>query len=212
MTGSPYSGFYQACNDVGGMSAYAWDDDPKRLAFTLARYKHTAKILAGYDKVLEIGCSDGYASRIVSQHVGSLKCIDIDAGAIELAKKKNNSEKWPITFEVYNPEKLSMFRANYDACYLLDVLEHIQPHMTPKFLDEVAMIAPVCVIGMPSLESQVYASKLSQEGHVNCRSGDDLKRILKKHWKYVFVFTMHDETLGTSYYPMAHYLLALCIR
>lgn len=203
--------FYQPCNDVGGMSAYAWDDDPKRLAFTLARYKHTAKMLAGYDKVLEIGCSDGYASRIVRQHVNYLKCIDTDKQAIELAKQRNYSTKWSITFESYNGN-LSGFHGHYDACYLLDVLEHIEPYNDDLFLSDIRKVAPVCVIGMPSLESQQYASKLSKEGHVNCMKADVLKNKLSRYWSHVFLFTMHDETLGTSYYPMAHYLLALCVR
>jgi hypothetical protein len=31
----------------GLMTSFAWNDDPKRLAFTLSRYKFVAKLLAG---------------------------------------------------------------------------------------------------------------------------------------------------------------------
>ena len=65
---------------------------------------------------------------------------------------------------------------------------------------------------MPSLESQEYASPQSKAGHVNCKSGNDLKKTLEKHFKNVFVFSMNDEVIHTGYYPMAHYLLALCIK
>ena len=69
--------------------------------------------------------------------------------------------------------------------------------------------APV-IIGIPSLESQVYASPQSKAGHVNCKSGVDFKRDLEQYFHNVFVFSMNDEVVHTGYYPMAHYLLAVC--
>jgi hypothetical protein len=65
---------------------------------------------------------------------------------------------------------------------------------------------------MPSLESQIYASPQSKEGHINCKTGMSLKKTLEKHFKNVFLFSMNDEVIHTGYYPMAHYLLALCIK
>ena len=52
-------------------------NDPKRLTFTLARYKFVAKMLAGYGHVLEVGCGDGFATRIVVQDVGALTAVDL---------------------------------------------------------------------------------------------------------------------------------------
>lgn len=200
-------GIYKRVHDHGGMSRWAYEDDPKRLAFTLARYKHTAKLLAGYDEVLEVGCADGFASRIVAQHVGKLTATDLDPQSIAEAKA-NMSEKWPINFEVASIDQIEP--GSFDAVYALDVLEHIKDYH--KFLINLAQIAPIAVIGIPSAESQVYASELSKQGHVSCQTGQLFKRNLLMHYEHVFVFTMHDETLGTSFYPMAHYLLALCVR
>ena len=59
---------------LGLMSGWGWYDDPKRLAFTLARYKFVSKMLAGLDDVLEVGCGDGFGSRIVAQSVGQSDC------------------------------------------------------------------------------------------------------------------------------------------
>lgn len=190
----------------GGMSRQAYEDDPKRLCFTLARYKHVAKMLEGYQRVLEVGCADGFGSRIVRQHVGSLTAIDADPESIEEARRAA-SNKWPIEFLCLPVEDLGR---RFDAVYALDVLEHITPDM--RFLRALHRAAPVAIIGTPSLESQQYASEMSRLGHVNCRSGLALHARLLADWDHVFLFTMHDETLGTSYAPMAHYLLALCIR
>ncbi len=71
---------------MGFMTSWAWVDDPKRLAFMLSRYKFVAKMLAGADKALEIGCGDGFGTRVVAQAVGSVVAIDFDPDFIESAK------------------------------------------------------------------------------------------------------------------------------
>ena len=45
----------------------------------------------------------------------------------------------------------------------------------------------VCIIGMPSLQSQAYASRLSKLGHVNCKTGDELKGLMEKFFRRVFI-------------------------
>ena len=66
------------------------------------------------------------------------------------------------------------------------------------------------VIGTPSLESQHYASPQSKVGHVNCKSGTEFKAFLERYFHNVFLFSMNDEVVHTGFYPMAHYLIALC--
>lgn len=192
----------------GGMSKWAYHDDPKRLAFTLARYKHTAKMLDGFGDVLEVGCADGFGTRIVRQHVHSLTAIDTDARSIAEAKLAS-SPRWPVEF--INADLYQLVHARrFDAVYALDVLEHITPD--GDFLHLLKTVAPVAVIGTPSLESQVYASPMSKLGHTNCYSGPGLKSRLLQFWHNVFMFSIHDETLATSFQPMAQYLLALCVE
>ncbi len=65
------------------------------------------------------------------------------------------------------------------------------------------------IIGMPSLESQVYASEASKIGHVNCKSGNELSEFCKKYFHNVYSFSMNDEVLQTGFYPMSHYLFTL---
>ena len=207
--GPEFEKLYDDCHAAGGMSRYAYEDDPKRLAFTAARYKHTAKLLEGCGHVLEVGCADGYFSRIVRQHVKDLTAIDVDAASIEEAKS-HNTDRWHIDFVVSDIADAVMRWRGFDAVYALDVVEHISPDNA--FLAAMRDVASVAVIGIPSLESQAHASRLSREGHVNCYSGADLKGRLKTYWKHVFMFTMHDEAIGTGYLPMANYLLALCVK
>lgn len=200
---------YEVEHAHGGMSRWAYEDDPKRLCFHLARYKHTAKLLDGFGRVLEVGCADGFGTRIVRQHVGELVAIDEDERSIDEAILASSSS-WPVTFVRGTIQELfRLSSSKFDAVYALDVLEHVAPD--EDFLRDMAAIAPVAVLGTPSKESQQHASAMSRLGHVNCYSGADLRRRLHEFWDQVFLFTMHDEILGTGYYPMAHYLLALCV-
>lgn len=202
---------YDPVHEHGGMSRWAYYDDPRRLAFTLARYKHTAKILEGCGRVLEVGCADGFGTRIVRQHVGELTAIDTDARSIAEAKLAN-SDRWPVKFMRGDISQFPGpgFHPRFDGVYALDVLEHVCPD--GEFLKSMHMAAPLAVIGTPSRESQEHASRLSRLGHVNLYSAVDLRLRLLDFWSHAVVFTMHDETLGTSFGPMAQYLLALCVR
>ena len=92
------------------------------------------------------------------------------------------------------------------------MLEHIPEADEHRFIaNVVASLSPtgVAIFGMPSLESQSHASPQSKAGHVNCKSGEALKRTLEQHFHTVFVFSMNDEVVHTGFYPMAHYLLAV---
>ena len=190
------------------MTADYWERDPKRLAFVLARYKFVARMLEAFGRVLEVGCADGFGSRIVRQHVGELTAVDIDAASIEEAKR-GGSKVWPVTF--WEHDILAKALPGFDAVYALDVLEHIEPEMSNQFLCRLRQCASVAVIGMPSLESQAYASELSRKGHVNCMRGPDLKRALQRQWPNVFMFSMSDEVVHTGFQPMAHYRMALAV-
>src|SRR5260221_8208428 len=86
----------QGVESVGAMTNQAWDDDPKRLVFTFARYKFVAKMFSGRRHVLEVGCADAFATRIVHQEVGELTAVDFDPVFIDdvIARMR---EKWKIT-------------------------------------------------------------------------------------------------------------------
>ena len=111
----------------GLMTSYAWNDDPKRLAFTLSRYKFVAKLLSGRKHVLEIGCADAFGTRIVRQEVQKLTATDFDPVFIEDVKKRMNPQ-WE--FDAFVHDMLSgPVPGSYDGVYALDVL---RAHRTRK--------------------------------------------------------------------------------
>lgn len=201
----------QGRQQFGLMSSEVWHRDPARLPMLLSRYKFVARMLTGCATALEVGCADGFGSRLVRQTVPTLVASDLDPLFIADARA-NTDNTWPITF-VTHDMLTQPFDGTFDAAYALDVLEHIHPNQQHTFLHNMSRsitAAGVCIIGMPSLESQQHASPLSKAAHVNCQTGEQLRATLSAHFRNVFLFSMNDEMVHTGFTPMAHYLIGVC--
>jgi 2-polyprenyl-3-methyl-5-hydroxy-6-metoxy-1,4-benzoquinol methylase len=195
---------------LGLMVNESWNQDPKRTLFTLARYKFVAKMLTGRKNVLEIGCADAFGTRIVQQHVQAVTAVDFDPLFIDDVKQRANPH-WPLVSFVHDV-LLEPVPGRFDAVYALDVLEHIEEKDEDRFLkNALASLTPegIAIFGMPTLESQRYASPQSKAGHVNCKSGEALKATLERYFNTVFVFSMNDEVVHTGFHAMAHYIFGV---
>lgn len=210
---------YQECVDaadergferLGLRSSQSWHDDPKHLLFRLARYKFVSKMFAGRRHVLEVGCGDAFGTRLVQAEVGALSATDFDELFVEDARQRM-VERWK--FPIFTHDLLAgPIEGPFDGVYALDVLEHIEAADEHTFLaNAFAGLEPhgAALIGMPTLESQVYASETSKAGHVNCKTMPDLKTTMDAHFHNVFMFSMNDEVVHTGYHRMAHYIWAL---
>ena len=196
---------------LGLMINESWNQDPKRTLFTLARYKFVSRMLSGSNNVLEIGCADAFGTRLVQQTTSKLTAVDFDPVFIADVRARLDPN-WPLEFFVHDLLD-GPVPGRFDAIYSLDVLEHIHPDNEARFITNMLSSLDdngIMIVGIPSLESQPYASPQSKAGHVNCKSGDDLKAIFQQYFYNVFLFSMNDETVHTGFYPMAHYLIALC--
>ncbi len=197
---------------LGLMTNQVWHDDPKRLVFTLARYKFVSKMLHGKKSVLEVGCGDGFGSRIVLAEVDRLTTIDFDPVFIQDIENRME-DKW--RFDTRLHDILSgPVPGRFDAAYSLDLIEHIPRQSEEIFFSNISDSLEndgVLIIGTPSAQSEPYASPSSKEGHINLKTHTELKRLARKYFTNVFVFSMNDEVVHTGFYPMAHYLFALCV-
>ncbi len=199
---------------LGLLKSREWIEDPRRFLFSQARYKFVAKMLSGRQRLLEVGCGDAFNAPIVLQEVAHLTVTDFDPHFIDDAMSRLQPE-YPYEAHVHNfvDGPLTPSLGRFDATYSLDVLEHIPAADERLFLRNILRsLAPhgVMIIGMPSLESQAYASEGSKLGHVNCKTAPDLKVLLEEFFHTVFMFSMNDELVHTGYHKMAHYSLAVC--
>lgn len=195
---------------LGLMTNQVWHDDPRRLTFVLARYKFVSKMLSGFTKVLEVGCADAFATRIVSQEVGSVTAVDFDPLFIDDVKARMDS-RWPIDARVHDMLG-GPVAGTFDGAYAIDVLEHIPAQYEDCFIGNIAASLSstgVVLLGVPSIQSQAYASPPSKAGHVNCKDALGFRATVARHFHNVFIFSMNDEVVHTGFYPMAHYLFAL---
>ena len=193
-------------------TAGEWVRDPKHLLFKLSRYKFVSKMFDNYESVLEIGSSDCFGTYIVKQAVKHL--VATDMRDCNVKKNKMPSE---YEFEFHKHNILDgNFPGSYSGIYALDVMEHISVEKEELFLKNIIKSLNddgVLILGMPSQESQIYASKESIEGHVNCKSGLDFRNLMKKYFHNVFLFSMNDEVVHTGFNKMAHYLFTVsCMK
>jgi SAM-dependent methyltransferase len=203
----------EGLTSLGLMTNQVWHDDPRRLGFLLARYKFVSKMLSGKKSVGEVGCGDAFGSRIVLQEVGEVVAYDFDPVFIDDIRQRH-SKKWRILAQYHDIVEAPLPN-EHDGLYSLDVIEHIRIRDEDAYLSNLRRsLTPdgVLIIGTPSLESQEHASPPSKEGHINCKSGDQLKALLGRYFHNVFLFSMNDEVVHTGFYPMAHYLFAVCCQ
>ena len=198
---------------LGAHTSSAFEKDPKHLVFTLSRYKFVAKMFKGKDLVLEVGCGDGFGSTIVAQVVKSLTGIDYQEYSIKnQAKNKWLQEQTDLVVHdiLENP-----YPKKFDAIYSLDVIEHIEPKLENRFLENIIKSSKgngSLIIGCPNKTAHAFASPGSQVGHINLHTHESLRNTLSKFYENVFLFGMNDEVLHTGFSSMCHYIIALAVK
>ena len=174
--------------------------DPRHAVFWFSRYKFVAKMLVGHKRVLEVGCGNGFAGAIVGQAVKLLVQTDINP------MRDSPAERW-------NPIEGKYRKGRFTAAYALDVLEHVEARDEDDFIEGIcASLEPAgtFIVGMPSLESQAYASEESRSEHRNCKTEQGLRELMQRHFGCVYLFGMNDEVVHTGFHAMCHYRIALC--
>ena len=204
---------------LGRVATARWNRNPETLLFSLSRYKFVARLLNGSQKVLEIGCGDGWASRIVAQRVGSLVLTDYDPlfvdeafTQIELAKYKGYQGVRCVVHNFVD----SVYREEVDGIFALDVLEHIKPDSEDSFIRNIALSIKkggLCIFGTPTVRSQELIEEINRDpGHINCKDEVSMRVTLEKYFGGVQVFAMNDELVHTGCTDMAYYVFGIGVR
>jgi 2-polyprenyl-3-methyl-5-hydroxy-6-metoxy-1,4-benzoquinol methylase len=199
---------------MGPTVSALWRDDPRHLAFLLARYKFVSKMLAGRKRAVEVGCGDAFGMKLVLQTVEHVHGIDFDPMFSGWAADQAKREELNASFSSIDVIK-TVPKGPFDCAYSLDVIEHIPKSKEKKFVGNIARsLSPhaVCILGTPNVTAKAYQSKQSEEGHINLKNHKELRALMERFFHSVFIFSMNDEVLHTGFYPMAHYLYAVGVE
>ncbi len=183
-------------------------DDPKRLAFVMARYQFVADMCPPQCSMIELGCSEGIGLPLLMEKATRYTGVDIDAPALTFARKN-----WPEPrFTFLHDDVLGKSFGTFDCVFSLDVIEHIAREREHLFFEAVHRNTNsdgIAVVGTPNLAAEAYQSESSRIGHINLFSAARLKQSLAAYFHHVFLFGINDEMVHTGYHNMCHYLIAL---
>ena len=188
--------------------------DPKLVLFTLSKYKFAGKQLQGCEKVLEVGCMDGFGSLLLASFVGELLAVDFCEDHITDALRYTSPQCSNVDFRLED-FLFSNYEEEFDGVVSFDVWEHIDPLQSKLFLSKIykaLSVSGVAIIGVPSLESQEYASEVNKLTHINCLHREDAVAQLEEYFATILTFSMNDEVVHTGYSKMAHYNLYACVK
>lgn len=196
---------------LGPYFAFQLRHSPRHILFSLSYHKFAAKMIGQGKRVLDIGCSEGLGTVLLTEFASRVLGIDIDGAAIAEAKKTFANEKTEFRHMDMLTEDIP---EQFDAAVSFDVIEHIYPSNAAVFIDRIAnILSPegIAIIGTPSETSQQFASQRTKSGHVNVYTAARLEEELKRRFHNVFIFSVNDEMVHTGYSPMANYLLAMAV-
>jgi len=199
-------------DDIQGIE---FSKNPLDFFILLARYKFTVRFIKNNNKVVDVGCGHGIGSIFLSKYSKSVTGLDVDKDLI-IANQKKNKDLKNITFDQFDLLKPNKkFFNKFDVLVSMDVIEHFSIKKTQKVIksyNDLLKKNGVAFIGTPNISSQPFASKRRLNTHLFEFNHKNFEDHLSKHFKNVFVFSMTDENVSTSFPKLAWYLMAICIK
>ncbi len=198
-------------NEVEG---FTFRENPLDFFIMLARYKFAARFLEKQHNILDAGCGHGNGSVFLKSFCNKVTGGDFDESHVEKLNKEyaniDNLDFIPLNLlDVSGKEKM------FDAVVSMDVIEHFTKKETDIVASNYAKLVKdggFAVIGTPNIASAPYASERRLKSHIHEFEAQEFKETLQKHFSNVFLFSMTDETVSTSFNKMAWYLMAICTK
>ena len=121
---------------LGNSTSYVWNNDPKRLGITLARYKFVSKMVDKKDHLLEVGCGAGRFTEVLLKF-SSIRLTSIDLSLAVEANSLNFPQDNYHRIVQADLMRLPFKKMQYDIVICLGVIQHTpDPEKTIKKLYE----------------------------------------------------------------------------
>lgn len=198
-------------SEVEGIS---FRENPLDYFILLARYKFAARFIKKNQIALDAGCGQGNGTIFLSKFAGSVVGADADQELV--AKNSTEYANIPnVSFKLMNLLDGASIHESFDAVVSMDVIEHFKREQTEIVAENYAKLTKsggFAIIGTPNIVSQPFASARRRATHIHEFEPSEFEGLLSKHFRNVFLFSMTDEVVSTSFPKLAWYLMALCVK
>lgn len=173
-----------------GLFFFTFSDHPPNFA-SYNRAVLSAEVVRSGDRVLDIGCGDGFfTKRFLASVAGHVDGLDVEPSAIEAARASNNDTN--VEYFILDAVNAPFPHASYDAVVWDGALGHFAPETTRKMLEKIA--AALTAGG-------VFAGSesLGHEGSDHLQffeTTDDLRRLFSPYFKHVEIKTADYALAG----------------
>jgi len=202
-------------NILDNVEGIVFNENPLDFFIILARYKFGTRFIKKTNKVIDVGCGHGLGSVFLSKYANSIIGADQDKDLVETnnSNYKNIKNLQFKHFDLLKPSK--SFSNKFDVVISMDVIEHFNKEKLGTVVESYYNLLNsegFAVIGTPNIASRPYASQRRLDTHEFEFTRDEFEKTLLKKFKNVFVFSMTDEVVSTSFPNMAWFFIAICTK
>jgi len=188
--------------------------NPLMAGIKLSRYKFAAKMLSATDRVVDLGCGNGYSTYFYATVAAHATGIDLyaDINAVQ-AKWQRDNLKFIKGDILEKPDSLGF--GLFNAVTAVDVIEHFHRDDGIRIIENFAAALPtggMMILGTPSRFSGEWRSESSKQGHFYEYEPDELRAICDASFSRTFLFSMNDELVHTGFSKLAWFFWVIAVK
>lgn len=113
-------------------------------------------------KVLDVGCGAGIFTALLAHHGFEAVGIDEDPDIVAYAKEMVAYLRSPARIEQGEAFDLAMYAGQFDLVYSVGVVEHFEPSVTVRLIEEQARCGHFVLVAVPTQHTR-YAAPVTDE-------------------------------------------------
>ncbi len=164
--------------ELNPSSPFFWDH--------LSRYWWVSSLVSG-KTVLDCACGKGYGTYVLSQQAKFSYGIDLNPKSLEIAAK-TFGKKENLSFTSWDVTQIESLPQSIEAVVAFEVIEHLPPHLTHKFLEGIQKKLSThgtLYLSTPNHEVVLKSGMSVPEFHINNFRSKELKSLLEKYFRSV---------------------------
>lgn len=188
------------------------DEPLEMIGFTIARYKFACKWLRESDRVLEVGCGEGFGCNFFSRHAREVVGLDIEPETVRRCKERYLRDNLKFTVgDIVHPTPPPA--GDFDAVVSFEMIEHVSHEDGRRMVKNVAAHLKDGGLAVLSTPRQRQDRSISrQHMHVFEYDYPTLTETLNPHFRRVMVFCQNDEYIYAGHPSTAWNYIALCFK